>query len=217
MTQRNECLDGEIWRKTIDPNYEISNMGRVRSRSRQVTGLDGVKRYLHGRILALAKTRNGTLQVYIGKKNCLVHNVVAAAFLDGHQPHLRVKHKNGDKTDNRVENLILCNSKQKYPPKSQVINESKETAVVSLTEKESLFQENIKHLLLLERQGLTRRAQTFASTMLLKSKNVIEIEELVKIINRLAVQNKLRCSLSALNSPDEHRLCLTVYEDSIYA
>ena len=38
-------------------------------------------------------------------KRVRIHKIVALAFVDGYEPGLTVDHINGDKTDNRVENL----------------------------------------------------------------------------------------------------------------
>lgn len=55
------------------------------------------------------KTRNGYLDVSIRNNNkrmhCLVHRLVGIAFVPGYQDGLTINHINGDKLDNRVENL----------------------------------------------------------------------------------------------------------------
>lgn len=94
----------EQW-KTIDeyPNYQVSNMGNVKSLNYNHTGKE--------KILKQCKNSRGYLNVTLvnkdGKKNYLVHRLVAIAFIPNSKPKLKkqIDHINTDKTDNRVENL----------------------------------------------------------------------------------------------------------------
>jgi len=91
----------EEWKDMVgyEDIYQISSLGRVKSFHHD---------RIHGQILRLARHRSGYLQVCLcrdGKRSYkYVHRLVAIAFLGDH-PGYEINHRNGDKTDNRVENL----------------------------------------------------------------------------------------------------------------
>lgn len=68
------------------------------------------------KILRSAKNRDGYLRVVlcknISRKNISVHRLVALAFLPNPNNYPQVNHKNGIKSDNRLENLEWCSSYQ---------------------------------------------------------------------------------------------------------
>lgn len=88
------------------PWFEVSAAGRVRSLSRDVPCRNGV-RTIAGRERRLVEARaTGYLKVGIGRKGeWLVHRLVAEAFCNCPQGASQVNHKNGDRRDNRAENL----------------------------------------------------------------------------------------------------------------
>lgn len=100
----------EKWFKIIDYPYIISSKGNVKRILK--TGYKLVKPYL----------RNGYLCVHLCKNNKAkhfeIHRLVAENFIKNLENKPQVNHKNGNKNDNRVENLewVSCfeNIKHKY-------------------------------------------------------------------------------------------------------
>jgi hypothetical protein len=102
----------EQWRPVVgyEGTYEVSDLGRVRSIPRVVEregtqGDIGAK----GMIRKPHLTPKGYLRLQLAKDtktaNCMVHRLVASAFLDNPDGKAEVNHKNGIKHDNRVGNL----------------------------------------------------------------------------------------------------------------
>ena len=98
--------------------YEVSNQGRVRSLDRTIPTKAGGSRRLKGKLRALPIDSNGYRVVGLSIEGKMtyygVHQLVAIAFMD-HNPRRRaiiIRHGNGDRSDNRVENLYLVSSRE---------------------------------------------------------------------------------------------------------
>ena len=110
----------EIWKDIVnyEDEYEVSNLGRIRRKSGIVNS--GIKnsnsRFIKGGILKQHLKRNGYLSVDLSKnhkvKTISVHRIVATAFLEFIDDKNQVNHKNGNKQDNRVENLEWVNASE---------------------------------------------------------------------------------------------------------
>lgn len=97
----------EVWKDVFgyEGRYLVSNFGRVRS---MLTGLrDG------GKILRLNSIANGYQALCLSDKKyrlltCMVHRLVAIAFIPNPNNKKQVNHVDGDKHNNQVSNLEWC-------------------------------------------------------------------------------------------------------------
>jgi len=104
----------EIWKDIQDyeNRYQVSNLGRIKSLERIVILRNGwiPKQKRKERILKNAVNPNGymitTLYKLNKRKTCTIHRLVLMAFIG--KSNLECNHKNGIKTDNRLENLEYC-------------------------------------------------------------------------------------------------------------
>jgi len=101
----------ELWRPVVgfEGFYEVSDLGRIKSLPRERS--NGKGRWIsREKILSHGVNQNGyehvTLQVKGKSKSLRVHSIVSAAFL-GERNGLDIDHIDGNKRNNRADNLQL--------------------------------------------------------------------------------------------------------------
>jgi NUMOD4 motif/HNH endonuclease len=105
----------EIWVdvKEANSNYEVSNLGRIRSKERRViNNINGGTRLIKSKIISQKTKSNGYKEVSLAiepqvSKMFYVHRLVASGFI-GKIDNLKViNHKDGVKSNNIVDNLEI--------------------------------------------------------------------------------------------------------------
>ena len=102
--------------------YQVSNLGKVKSLNYNKTS--------ESKLLKLQKNSNGYTRVVLYKnrkpKVCLVHRLVAQAFIPNPNNLPQINHKDEDKANNSVDNLEWC---------TYLYNNTYGTAIERATEK----------------------------------------------------------------------------------
>ncbi|WP_249745683.1 NUMOD4 motif-containing HNH endonuclease [Escherichia coli] len=120
----------EVW---VDiegiPFYQVSNKGNFRSITREITVTSTrqrpYKKIINGTSVKPFKCKStGYLQIKVYGKKYSAHRIVAKAFCTGFCDGLVVNHKNGQRDDNRAENLEWVshseNSKHGYKQNGRI-------------------------------------------------------------------------------------------------
>ena len=109
-----ESLPNEEWRKILNVkgNYEVSNLGRIKTMDCYTIDKNGKKKRKRQKILKQSFTSTGYLMVNLRHKYCKVHRLVALAFIPNEQNKPFINHKDGNPLNNRVENLEWVTPKE---------------------------------------------------------------------------------------------------------
>ena len=141
-----------MW-KSIDEKYEASTEGHIRNTK--------TKHMLHE-----YRGKDGYLRTQLNGKTQTVHRIIANTFLPVDEAKAYVNHKDGDKTNNKAENLEWCtfseNIKHAYhngliKPKSGMNNG-----------RNILSEEDVKYI----RQNCKKRDSMYSRKALAKKFNV---------------------------------------------
>lgn len=105
-----EPIEGEIWKDIVgyEGYYAVSNKGRIKSLSRDVYTKNRVI-HTQDKLMELTPNVGGYHYVTLSRegsyKKCLVHRLVAVAFIDNPNQYPHIDHIDTNVTNNCVENL----------------------------------------------------------------------------------------------------------------
>lgn len=115
----------EIWKdiKNYEDKYQVSNLGRIKRKERYINNNGGYQK-INEKILTQHKQyrKNDNEYMFVNftikhkTLNKLVHRLVAEAFLKDYDEKLQVNHKDGNRTNNNVDNLemVTASENQKH-------------------------------------------------------------------------------------------------------
>ena len=99
--ETNNIIQDEIWKPIVDvekKGYYISNFGRIKSPNNKIKDTFGIT--------------GGYYEMKFDKKHYKIHRLVATYFIDNPENKPFVNHKNGDKFNNKVNNLEWCTNQE---------------------------------------------------------------------------------------------------------
>lgn len=183
-------LEGEIWKPiSINPNYMISNMGRIKSVDHPIwCKVNNSYSIRKGKILKPSNTNSKkywriaivpTGGTKADKKFCAIHRLVAEAFLPNPENLPQINHIDGNKNNNCVSNLEWCSQSHnlRHAYDNGLISKEKESKnchLRKLTEEQvSYIKAEYDRTLFAERGDKMRFCEAMQKKFGLKSKNTI--------------------------------------------
>ena len=144
----------EIWKDVVgyENLYQVSNLGRVRSLDKKVRCKNKGYRITRGKILRSQINYKGyeciTLTKDKKRKSFKLHRLVAMAFIPCNNKKLQINHIDGNKLNNKVENLewVTCKENIEHSIKNKLTNykyKNKKIVVVFNSIKEASRKLNI--------------------------------------------------------------------------
>jgi hypothetical protein len=106
--------ENEVWKDVAGYSglYQISNLGRVKSTEKLHRIGNGAYQPRPERIRVPRLNTDGYYKLMLSKdgvkKMYAIHRLIAMAFIPNPESKPCINHKNGVKTDNRIENLEWC-------------------------------------------------------------------------------------------------------------
>jgi hypothetical protein len=108
----------EIWKDVVgyEGIYEVSSLGKIRTKEGKTThSIRHGNRIWEQRILKQKQDKSKYFRVELWKDKVhtthLVHRLIAKAFLDKEERFNIINHKDGDSSNNNVDNLEWCDYK----------------------------------------------------------------------------------------------------------
>ena len=120
----------EIWKDIpgYEGLYQASNLGRIKSLDKvvfQKAKNNSVSKHIYkGKILKPILHDNGYNYVTLNYKIISVHKLIAKTYLENNEKLPQINHKDGNKTNNNINNLEYCSASynMKHAYKNNLIN-----------------------------------------------------------------------------------------------